>query len=221
MSWNQINLTQKYRFPDNLPGSLQDMPFPDAKFPAHWYGYKTTSLAYQSEQLEKIKGISFRGLVEPWDRQNAPKGGQNEFAIFYNQTPTYHGGPEFGWVFRVDQKEVLFYTLTDANIKGKQIWNQWSASGGKLGEGIKNQMNHPGEERFWNIEIIKDGDFLLSLINPKDWSQVTATIKRPDSFPDLSNYEGTCYLTVGAQKFQDTSLTSYPHLKINEVKVLK
>jgi hypothetical protein len=220
MYWTGIQLKQKFRLPKNLPGNLENLPFPNSQFPAKWYGDKTTSLSFQSDQLEGIKGVAFQGLITPWDRNDNPRGEKNEIAIFYNQTDNYYGGPEFGWVFRVDQKEVLFYTLTDANKKD-QVWNQWSASGNQLGQKIKNKMNDPSTERVWSIEIVENGNFLLTLTDIIGGDSANFKVERPKTFPDLSNYDGQSYVTIGAQKFQDIPLKSYPTLKVNQVKILE
>lgn len=214
--WSNIELKEKYRFPHNLPGSLSDLPFPGSDFPAHWYGNKTTSLAYQSAKIDNVQGFSVKMSVEPWDRKEHPGGSKNELAVFYNQTPGYHGGPEYGWVFRPDTKEVIFYTLTDANLPN-QKWHQWSSLGKQFSPEFKNAMNSPDKDKTWSIKINKDGDFVLSITDGK--STVSTTVKRPGDFPNLSGNKDPGYITVGAQKFEDDHLKNDPHMKVDNVQV--
>lgn len=211
----EVTFYQKYRLPMSLPGTLSDMPFPGPAFPATWFGHKTTGLAYQSEGLSNIQGFSVQMSISPWDPNDRPGGEKNAFAVFYNQTHDYHGGVEYGFIFRPDSKGIAFYALTDANL-ATQVWYQWSASTDTFPEAMEAMMNAPERSQVWSVQIDTNGDFVISISNPN--STETCTLQRPAGFPNLSNNRAAGYINVGMQKYEDIPLTSYPQLMVNYVK---
>lgn len=212
-NWSEIQLKESYRNPKNLPGTLSDMPWPGTDFPVTG---KVVSQSYRSAELPKINGFSIDMTLAPWDRSDHPGGTNNEIAVFFNQTKHYNGGPEYGFVFRPDSKEVLFYTLTDANLKN-QKWTQWSASSAhQLPKAMRDMMNSPDTRKVWSVQIDKDGNFELSISDSKTTAK--CTLPKPSGFPNLTDQPGS--ITVLEHKWKNDDLKSDPHLKTNSVKIL-
>jgi hypothetical protein len=217
MSWTATNLYQEYRYPTNLIGTIEDLPFPQP--PARWYGNKTTGVSFKSIWIPKIGGFSFTGQITPWNSADKVLGNKNAFAIFYHQVINYSGGAEYGLVFRVDQKDIIFYTLTKANLPSQQ-WQQWPAqmSAINLQGNVKLAMQSASQIQTWSIALTPQGDFILSLTNATTQGTSSCKILKPNYFPNL--YQADGYITLCAQKFQNVTLINNPHLKVQQIDLL-
>ncbi len=218
MTWTTIQVFEDSYFPKELVGTVNDIPFPQV--PAKWYGNKTTGITFKSKLIQKISGFSFKGQIQPWNPSDKVQGNQNAFAIFYHELPDYKGGSEYGIVFRVDEKNIIFYTLTNANLPN-QKWKQWPkqlASMDIQGNLIK-AMLLASKIHEWSIKVTPEGDFIFSITDPKSGSTSTSKILKPYDFPNLYQTDG--YITLAAHKFMNVKLNSNPHLKIEEIKVLQ
>lgn len=218
--WQEIKLPTKYSYPQaenkDKPG-IYATEFPTT--PLAWFldpeskEYRSTSVYWISDKLDKISGISFKGFI----RKENLGARENEFAVFFHEKRLYDGGPEYGFVFPENSHQGFFYILTDANLKN-QHWAQWPGDLKPENEnqGILQAIGNLSEEKYWNIKIEKNGDFLIEIVDPKTWKIESLTIKKPDFFPNLHEKSG--YITICAQKRKDPTVHPTPFLSIDQVK---
>ena len=168
VTWTPVRLYEEYRFPRYLIGTVKDIPFPQV--PARWYGNKTTGISFKSNLIQNISGFSFTGQITPWNISDKVPGTRNAFAIFFHQVSNYTGGPEYGIVFRVDEKNIIFYTLTNANLPN-QHWEQWPNQlvSITLEGNLTQAMGLASQVLEWSINVTPEGNFIFSITDTKQW----------------------------------------------------
>jgi len=217
-TWTPIQLFEEGRLPRNLVGTVNNIPFPQV--PARWYGKKTTGISFKSNYIPDISGFSFAGQITPWDTSEKVPGNLNGFGIFYHQVSNYIGGPEYGIVFRVDKKDIIFYTLSNANLH-TQSWEQWPGqlASTELQGNLIQEMGQASKFLKWSITVTSEGNFIVSITDPSTGSISSAEILKPNNFPNLYQTEG--YITLNAQKYTNVTLTSNPSLRIEQIEILQ
>ena len=139
----------------------------------------------------------------------------------------FDGGPEYGFAFYEKMKTALFYVCNDCN-QGTQFWwdwpgkNGWDIKSGRVQGQQKNQVAQalmdPSQERYWNIEISENGNFVIEITNSHNNETFKCTITKPKEFPNL--YKRGGYITVNAKR-ADNSTTDIGSFELKEVKILK
>ncbi len=241
--WNPISLPNLFMEPcidkpcGNRGTHVYSLQFPTA--PLKWFPpeadcpkkdamgkdiYRMTSTRWRSNYIEKVNGLSFKGLIYKGKESDTNK---NEFAVFFHEEKCYNGGAEYGWVIYENNKQAYFYLCGDCNIKDKppfwrpqQTWYTWPGDLDCIAgdcAGVLEKLKNPAVYRYSNIDILANGDFALSLINPVDWSKHECIIKKPGLFPNLRGKGG--YITINAQKGAETTVRPAPFMHIDEVKV--
>ena len=229
--WTEVPLTYQFAYPVSLrkvnPPGIYDADFPSAE--AHWHPrgepgkYRRTSLFWLSDKFKKSNGLSFRGSITR-ERMGGYKGETgNELAVFFHEIRDYNGGWEYGWVFRENLDHGIFYTLTEANIEHKQVWNQWPdgalAVSGDV-SGVKLGIQNLSEVHYWNIKVKEDGNFLIEMSDKNGCNMKRCTIKKPVDFPNLYGKAG--YITICLQKDKNAPLREIAprtHLRVDKVKI--
>jgi hypothetical protein len=208
--------------------------------------YRTTSTRWISDKHAGINGISFKGFVE---RNYTTKSMANQFAPYFHEEKCYNGGDEYGWVFPENipagKPQALFYLCGNCNIlpeelkkknlppeeieKQKEKWCNWpdpthtgscKTIGGNCAA-VEEALKHPETYRYWNIKVIKGGNFLIELVDLDSYKTLSCIIERPSWLKNLSSADG--FITINAQKKvtverpQDADW----HMYIDEVKVWK
>lgn len=241
-TWNAITLPYKYeygvddkKYKSQKPGYFTEFPTEPAtrngktKKEILWHPGRepkdihnhlidrSTSIFWKSDLIENISGLSFKGrLFKQQEGRGYP---ENEFAIFYHEKELYDGGFEYGWVFREDSNEGIFYLLSDANLN-HQKWDQWPhGTLMKIGpDSIQSSFQNLEQSHYWNIQILDNGDFKLEITNPETWESKSCLIKKPDHFPNLKGAKG--YITITAQKRANNEEVKPPRaIHVEEVKV--
>lgn len=247
-AWKDISLPHFYQYPKcetNKCPQAYSAQIPTEKlsvgkiFPYYEPSCKTfrsPSTRWVSDELPNIAGISFEGLIH----KSRLGSKDNEFATFFHQVRCYgndedhlNGGMEYGFVFREDLKNGLFYLCGKCNSlkppPDNQKWCQFPGNCKTVPNlnddcaAVSKDLDYPSTHRYWNIKILPpNGNFLIELIDPATSISHTCTIQRPDWAPNLSNpTEATGYLTITAKKQSLPEETDpIPYMQFDQVRIL-
>src|SRR3990172_1175100 len=152
--------------------------------------FAQTQTRLRSDYISSISGLSFLGSIR--NKKIGPFN-ENHFAIFFHIHKCYDGGPEYGFAFYENMKTALFYVCGDCNLNN-QTWWDWPGKDGKeIGNERVNDpenkvataLSDPSQKRYYNIQVIENGNFIVQVINPQTWETLECTINKPANFPNL------------------------------------
>lgn len=201
---------------------------------------RATSELWKSDYIENVSGIEFTGSIKKQENEGHYN---NHFAIFFHTDKFYEGGYEYGWAFREKTGTAQFYIEGEANINDlvevqkedgqivnekipnpNHIWRDWpkKESGGGFtvfaDEGFE-EMLTDGKVRTWKIQVLKNGDFHLQITDLETQETKKCTVRKPDQFPNLHGEGG--YVTINAQKFENTPIDNPRVLEVKQIKTWK
>jgi len=169
--------------------------------------FASTQIRLRSDHIKNIYGLSFLGSIQ---NKQLGTSRENHFSIFFHIEECYVGGPEYGFAFYENGKTALFYNCGNCNLNNQYWWDWPGLDRGQIGNEnvndpgnkVANALNDPSQERYYNIQVTKAGDFVVQVIDPKTWQKSECIIKKPTWFPNVYGKGG--YITVNAKRNDDS-----------------
>jgi hypothetical protein len=176
--------------------------------------YRMHGTYFRSDLLPPMHGFSFTGVINKNTDPSKKGDVRNEFSVFFHVDQCFNGNNEFGIVFQDNRVEGRFYLCKDCNIKkeygqGKegeedlQKWFEWPDDSGWVDgpecQAVYDAMKQPGKYQTWNIEVLHDNRFQITMIDGHNSNDHHSCIlPKPDWTPEI--YGSVGYMSVNAKK---------------------